>query len=520
MDTAQSSYVFVKQLQSGSYGTVIEVERGGVRYAIKESKMSSDKSRIVGAMYLTEADSLMRCDHPNILRLIEVCYGLPYTFDENDEVTKYTCDNVYLVMPLAEMSLYEYIRTDDASVPMMKRFMVQLALAAQYLHIRDVGHRDFKSPNVLIYKDPIYPEALNVKLCDFGMTKQFTHDVLNSGHVGTDRYKAPELLLGRRSYHKPVDIWALGILFFEMFNECWPFDKQAKETTETAACLEILEKIFINRGGPSRTVYAKLIGGKSTLISFDSIKKWSPKSIAALYRDNGRHIRNFEKDSVELPNFGTLEQFTDLLNGMLQLDPDIRLDIDQVLGHPFFDMVPKGEKGADIWRDLYVFKSVKPTSHILNKTKDSETRKLGIAVLSTVNVNSHALMYRCLFQGLDIFDRCLLYLELHPDVKVDPKLLAFCCFYIAAKLFLNDMVPDIPAMIPDINFTRPQMLETERLILETMLKWQVYRQTVYDLLKNKSLSPPTLWIVMTQKDDIYGSSIEKIANIYMTKVKH
>jgi hypothetical protein len=109
----------------------------------------------------------------------------------------------------------------------------------------------------------------------------------------------------------------------------------------------------------------------------------------------------------------------------------------------------------------------------------------------------------------------------HPEHdSLDIKLLAFCSFYIAAKLFLNDLVPDIPAMIPDITFTRPQILEMERLILETMLQWKVYRQTVYDLLKNKSHSPHTLWVVMTQKDAIYGSSVEKIAKIYMTKVKH
>ena len=139
----------------------------------------------------------------------------------------------------------------------------------------------------------------------------------------------------------------------------------------------------------------------------------------------------------------------------------------------------------------------------------------------TVKVKSHNLMYRCLFQGLDIFDRCLLYMDEHPEHDdLNVKLLAFCSFYVAAKLFLNDLVPDIHAMISDIEFTRPQILETERLILETMLQWKVYRQTVYDLLKNKSHSPHTLWVVMNEKDAIYGSTVEKIAQIYMAKVKH
>jgi len=517
---SETSYRFVKKIQSGSYGSVLEVERNGLKFAIKEFKMSSDKSRIVGAMYLNEVDFLKRCDHPNILKLLGVSYGIPYTWEHGDDVTEFTCDNIYLVMPLAEMSLYEYIRMDNASVPMLKRFMVQLVAAADYLHVRNVGHRDFKSPNVLIFKDDVYPEALNVKLCDFGMCKQYMPDVLNSGHVGTDRYKAPELLLGRRSYSEPIDVWALGVIFFEMFNKCWPFEKQATESSEAAASLEILTKIFTNRGAPSATVYARLVGGKNNLISFDSIKKWSPKPISSLFNDKSEFITGFEADSVELPNFGTMEQYVDLLEGMLCLDPDCRLSVSKVIDHPFFSMVPKEEPASQIWRDLKLTREVKPSYHILNKISDDNKRSIGIEVLNTVNTKCHQLMFRILFQALDIYERCLLFLDRKTEYdNLNIRLLAFCSLYMSAKLFLSDYVPDIGTMIPNVTFERSEIITMEKLMLETMLDWQVYRITVYDLLKNKSLAPGTLWVVMTTKHAIYRNDIAKIAAIYMTKVK-
>jgi mitogen-activated protein kinase 1/3 len=514
------AYRFVRKLQAGSYGSVLEVEKNNERFAIKEFKMSSDKSKIVGVMYLNEVDFLRRCDHDNILKLLGVSYGIPYTWEFGDEVSSYTCDNIYLIMPLAEMSLYEYIRMDYASVPMLKRFMVQLVSAANYLHVRGVGHRDFKSPNVLIFKDESYPEALNVKLCDFGMCKQFVPDIINSGHVGTDRYKAPELLLGRRTYSEAIDVWALGVIFFEMFNKCWPFEKQLSGS-ESGASLEILTKIFTNRGAPSFSVYTRLVGGKNNLISFDSIKKWSPKPISSLFDEKSDLLVKFCDDSVELPNFGTREQYDDLLEGMLRLDPGNRLTITEIQSHPFFSLVPREEPTSQIWRGLYIKHEEPPNYHILTKTKNDARRNIGIALLNTVQIGCHHMMYRILFQALDIFDRCLLFIDNNANYNdTNTRLLAFSSFYIAAKLFLNDYVPEISTMIFNITFERSEILTMERIILEIMLEWRIYRITVYDLLKNKSLAPNTLWIVMTTKLAIYGSDVMKIADIYTKKVKH
>uniref|UniRef100_A0A182JCE0 non-specific serine/threonine protein kinase n=1 Tax=Anopheles atroparvus TaxID=41427 RepID=A0A182JCE0_ANOAO len=78
-----------------------------------------------------------------------------------------------------------------------------------YLHFRNVIHRDLKPANVLICVDN------RLKLADFGMSKIMHEDDLNRTIVGTPLYMAPEVARGR-DYDYKSDVWALGIIFYEL----------------------------------------------------------------------------------------------------------------------------------------------------------------------------------------------------------------------------------------------------------------------------------------------------------------
>ena len=96
---------------------------------------------------------------------------------------------------------------------------VQLAMALDHVHRRKMLHRDIKGANVLLMSTGL------IKLGDFGFSHKYEETV--SGAVaqtfcGTPYYLAPELWK-RQKYSKKADVWALGILLYEMMALKRPF---------------------------------------------------------------------------------------------------------------------------------------------------------------------------------------------------------------------------------------------------------------------------------------------------------
>merc|ERR1712072_339669 len=89
----------------------------------------------------------------------------------------------------------------------------QIMEAVQYLHSKNVIHRDLKSQNVFLAHDG------RVRLGDFGLCKhtQAIKGVASKEltHAGTDCYMAPEMLSSKK-YGKPADVWALGCVLYEL----------------------------------------------------------------------------------------------------------------------------------------------------------------------------------------------------------------------------------------------------------------------------------------------------------------
>ena len=96
--------------------------------------------------------------------------------------------------------------------------MVQLVSALQYLHGHRVLHRDLKAQNVMLTLDQ------RVKLGDFGVSRQMsTQTDLAQTVVGTPVYMAPEVMKSE-SYAEPADVWALGVVLYELLALRRPFE--------------------------------------------------------------------------------------------------------------------------------------------------------------------------------------------------------------------------------------------------------------------------------------------------------
>ena len=87
----------------------------------------------------------------------------------------------------------------------------------QYLHKMNIVHRDLKPENILIKNN------INAKICDFGLSKILDNDKQYMKTIcGTPLYMAPEIIIDK-TYNNKIDLWSLGIVFFEIFFHKYPY---------------------------------------------------------------------------------------------------------------------------------------------------------------------------------------------------------------------------------------------------------------------------------------------------------
>ena len=116
--------------------------------------------------------------------------------------------------------------------------MKELLQAIEYCHKNRVFHRDLKPNNILV------DDNGTIKLADFGLARAFSMPMKDYTHeVVTLWYRAPEILLGDNNYSLPVDIWACGVIFYEIAHKN-PFFYEHSE-------IGVLFKIFQLYGTPT-----------------------------------------------------------------------------------------------------------------------------------------------------------------------------------------------------------------------------------------------------------------------------
>ena len=80
-----------------------------------------------------------------------------------------------------------------------------------------------KPENILIEKDPETEEVCNIKLTDFGLSKIAVPNEIMHESCGTPAYVAPEVL-HKKGYKKEVDMWSAGVIMYQLFGGCFPFE--------------------------------------------------------------------------------------------------------------------------------------------------------------------------------------------------------------------------------------------------------------------------------------------------------
>ncbi len=105
----------------------------------------------------------------------------------------------------------------------VKHYVKELFEGLEQMHSRGVCHRDLKPENILLKNVEDFKLSkfdvrnFKVKIADVGSSKQLEiEESKNTPYVVSRFYRAPELILGAKHYDTSIDIWAAGVIMFEL----------------------------------------------------------------------------------------------------------------------------------------------------------------------------------------------------------------------------------------------------------------------------------------------------------------
>jgi len=165
---------------------------------------------------------MAKLHHPYIVEMYEA-------FD----TPKYT----YLVLELVTGGelLEELINRDKPYTEKeAMHYISQILKAVEYMHSMGVAHRDLKPENLLLDAS-----KQNVKISDFGLSKDFEKGGEMMTSCGTATYVAPEVLMAT-GYDPICDVWSVGVITYVLLSAHIPFDGQ----TENQVFQKILRAQF------------------------------------------------------------------------------------------------------------------------------------------------------------------------------------------------------------------------------------------------------------------------------------
>ncbi|MBI4863133.1 MAG: serine/threonine protein kinase [Candidatus Riflebacteria bacterium] len=206
-----SRYDLVEALGEWGFGSVYLATQKGLQRQVAVKLLHADalRDREQQARFLDEARITASLSHPHIVRLLDHgCEtGVPWIVYE------------YLPGPTLRRILA------DGPMPWRKavKVVLQVASALEEAHGRDIVHRDITAENVIAAG----PDAF--KVVDFGIsrwTAQRAARTRTGFIIGTPTHLAPEILGGQPATARS-DLYALGVMFFEMLTGRLPFDSSS-----------------------------------------------------------------------------------------------------------------------------------------------------------------------------------------------------------------------------------------------------------------------------------------------------
>jgi WD40 repeat protein/serine/threonine protein kinase len=289
-------FTLIEMRGSGGMGVVFiaEQERPRRTVALKLVRRQAATPALV-RRFEREAQLLGRLNHPGVAQVYAA--GVADLVTATESVTRVP----YIAMELVDgPNLVDYLKGKPSDPALVLRLVAQVCDAVQHAHLRGVIHRDLKPVNILVASgadgDP------QVKVLDFGVARLTNVDSSGSqqgaaaaaateftdyGHiVGTLSYMSPEQVRSDREVDARSDVYALGVILFQLLAGELPVDVRSCPLPEAAR--RIAEHAPAPLGSVNRAFRGDVETIVATALHKDPARRY--QSPAELARDLRHHL--------------------------------------------------------------------------------------------------------------------------------------------------------------------------------------------------------------------------------------
>uniref|UniRef100_A0A914DSF1 Protein kinase domain-containing protein n=1 Tax=Acrobeloides nanus TaxID=290746 RepID=A0A914DSF1_9BILA len=336
-------YKNLKQIDTGRYGIVVQTviksgEKAGTKVVIKKIISPFDNA-VHSTLLVREIQILRSLKHENFPKIVEV-----YTPDGGPE----EFDNVYIVMEFAGESLFHRrSRGHKFNENEIIDISFQLFKGLEYLHSKEIVHRDLKLENIAIN------ENNKIKILDLGFARHMANEM--TSYVITHLYRPPEILCLLNpekhygNYKSAADIWSVGCIIAELYlyhplfymgeeNDDTEFNEIRKIENKINRTIVHIERIFHLCSTPNDS-YLQKVSYPSLQQKVSRLPKFSRQDFTSIFQDPGKYFRQFFKSYINTvyvtPSLDTIL----LLDKILVIEPDQRISaVDALASNMFLNM--------------------------------------------------------------------------------------------------------------------------------------------------------------------------------------
>lgn len=249
LPTRIGRYEIISRIGEGGMGTVFEAQQDTPRRRVAVKVVRSVLlSRKLLTRFRNETELLGRLQHPGIAQVYDAGVADIETSRGRQP------EQPYFAMELVDgVPLTDFIRNGQLAFQQRLDLVARIADAVQYAHQRGVIHRDLKPGNILVARDG------QPKILDFGVARATDGDLAavtqqtDTGQIiGTLAYMSPEQIVGdSAAIDTRSDVYALGVILFEVLAGRLPFDLRQRTLVESARIVQEQEppRLSVAAGG-------------------------------------------------------------------------------------------------------------------------------------------------------------------------------------------------------------------------------------------------------------------------------